>query len=552
MSITVPPGRGRRAVTSTHKPFRPTRTRTARGGAVVELSENSPPILFHHGEGFRLERLPAGTRVVYPPPPLAGVPDVDGVIQRALDHPLGSDPLSARLAAGMRLTIAFDDISLPLPPMRLPDIRQRVIERVVETAVAAGVEDIHLICAQALHRKLTGPELRRILGDRLFDAFWPHSLYNYDAEDPEGNVVLGHTPHGEAVEISRRAAESDLLVYVNINLVAMDGGHKSVAVGLGTYNTMRAHHNVRTLLESRSYMDPENSALHHSAKRQGRIVEDAIPIFHIETTLNNDMYAGPMRFLGRPEWEWTARDRATFLGVQRALRAMPDGARRAVFQRQTAPYAVTGVTAGEVDAVHRRTLEAVHAQQSVPVSGQADILTMGVPYIGPYNVNSVLNPVLVMCLSLGYFFNLYQGRPLVREGGVLIMTHPVPRQFHPVHHPSYIPFYDEVLAESRDPAVIEERWEEHYAQDEWFRHLYRTSHAYHGVHPFYMWYWGAHALAHLGEVIVVGGDPATARHLGFRPAQTMADALEMAASTVGRSPSITHFHCPPVFYATVS
>ena len=40
---------------------------------------------------------------------------------------------------------------------------------------------------------------------------------------------VGRTDRGEDVEINRRAAESDLLVYVNINLVAMDGGHKSRA-----------------------------------------------------------------------------------------------------------------------------------------------------------------------------------------------------------------------------------------------------------------------------------------------------------------------------------
>ena len=44
------------------------------------------------------------------------------------------------------------------------------------------------------------------------------------------------------------------------------------------------------------------------------------------------------------------------------------------------------------------------------VEGQTDILTMGLPYVGPYNVNSVMNPVLVACLGLGYFFNL-AGRP---------------------------------------------------------------------------------------------------------------------------------------------
>ena len=85
------------------------------------------------------------------------------------------------------------------------------------------------------------------------------------------------------------------------------------------------------------------------------------------------------------------------------------------------------------------------------MEGQTDILTMGLPYICPYNVNSMMNPILVMCLGLGYFFNLYRGKPLVREGGVLIMSHPTPWEFHPVHHPSYIDFFEQVLAETTDP-----------------------------------------------------------------------------------------------------
>ena len=82
-------------------------------------------------------------------------------------------------------------------------------------------------------------------------------------------------------------------------------------------------------------------------------------------------------------------------------------------------------------------------------------------------------------------------------------------------------------------------------------HLYRTSHAYHGVHPFYMWYWAAHAMDHVDEVIWVGGDRRVAARLGFRAASTLADALEMASGTVGSSPSITYLHNPPHLLADV-
>ncbi|MDP9228508.1 MAG: nickel-dependent lactate racemase [Actinomycetota bacterium] len=519
---------------------------------MVEVSEHSPPTLFHHGESFRLERLPVGSRIVYPPPPLPGIADPDTAIAAALDAPLDSEPLDALLRPGMRLTIAFDDISLPLPPMRVPDVRQRVIEQVLERAYRAGVEDIHLIAALAIHRRMTPAELRRAVGPRVFDAFHPDRLYNHDAEDPEGIAQIGETEQGEAVELNRRAAESDLLVYVNINLVTMDGGHKSVPIGLGTYASLRAHHNVHTMRHSRSFMDPESSELHHSARRQGEMVEEAVRVFHVETTLNNDMYSPPLRFLAKPEARWTPREQATFAAIKRGLDSTPRKARRTIFQGQAAPYGITGVAAGAVDPVHEATLERCARQQAVLVPGQADVMTAGLPYICPYNVNSIMNPILVMCLGLGYIFNLYQGKPLVREGGVAIFTHPVEREFHPVHHPSYIDFFEEVLAETTDPEEVESRFERSYAEDEWYRHLYRTSYAYHGAHPFYMWYWGAHALEHLGEVIFVGGDREACKRMGFRRADTMRDALEMAEQVVGNGFSLTHFHVPPLFYCEVT
>jgi hypothetical protein len=526
-----------------------------RPGFVLEVDRSTPPTLFHHGEGFRLEQLPVGSRVVYPAEPLDPIEDPDDAIRDALLHPLGdSKPLPALLFPGMKLTIAFDDVSLPLPPMRAPDVRQRVIEAVLDLAAEAGVDDVVLVAALALHRRMHEHELRYALGDRVFDAFDPHGLlWQHDAEDPSNLVHLGHTDQGEDVEINRRAAESDLLVYVNINLVAMDGGHKSVATGLASYRSLRHHHNVQTMQHSRSFMDQERSELHSSNWRMGRLIAaTGVKIFQIETTLNNDTFPKPFGFLQKREWEWSARDRASYLAAAKALDRTPPRVARSLFQTQRAPYGITGVHAGEVEAVHAATTANVYRQQLVAVEGQSDVLTMGLPYICPYNVNSIMNPILVMCLGLGYFFNLYRGRPLVRQGGVVIMGHPTPWEFHPVHHPSYIDFFEQVLSETTDPAEIEAKYEEDFATDPWYVHLYRTSHAYHGVHPFYMWYWGAHALQHLGGVIVVGGEPRSVRRLGFKPASTLRDALEMAEDVVGRDPSITHLHNPPILLADVT
>lgn len=523
----------------------------SRPGFVLDVDERTPPLLIHQGEGFRLEKLPLGSRVIYPPDSLPGIRNTDEAIAHAIAHPHGSEPLAELLTPGMRLTIVFDDLSLPLPKMQTPDVRQRVIEQVLELAAAKGVDDVELIAANALHRRMTPAELKRVVGERVFRAFFPEHLRNHDAEDRDNLVHFGTTERGEDVEINRRAAESDLIVYVNITLTAMSGGPKSVSVGLASYRSLKHHHNVHTLRHSNSFNDPPNSAMHHSYDRMTGVIDEHVKVFTIETTLNNDTFPSSMRFLNKREWEWNVRDQGAYLAVKRGNDLMSAKTRRKIWQSTAAPYGVTGVNAGDPAQVHPITLGNVHRQQLTEVNGQSDVAIFGVPYICPYNVNSVMNPILVMSLGLGYFFNLYKNQPIVRKGGAAIFYHPVPNVFHPVHHPSYIDFFSEVLTETTDPAALEAKYEEQFATDPWYIQLYRNSYAYHGVHPFYMWYWGAHAMEHLGEVIFVGGDRKTTARMGFRAASTLADALEMASHTVGSSPTISYQHAPPLVMADV-
>jgi hypothetical protein len=524
----------------------------SRPGFTTILDKSSPPMMFNSGDGFYYEKLPEGTRVIYPPGPVEALADPNVAIERALLEPYDMEPLHDLLKPGMKLTIVFDDISLPVPQMQRPDVRQMVIEKVLEKAAAKGVEDINLIAALGLHRRMTEGELRHCLGKKIVSRFYPDRLYNYDAEDEENHAVIGETEHGEEVRINRRAAESDLVVYVNLNLVAMDGGHKSMHTGLSPYSSIRHHHNVHTLENTRSLMDPPNSALHGSVGRMGKILDENIKVFHIETTVNNAAFPPVFDFIAKPEHEWNTVTRANFLANHKATGAMPRKLARGIFQSLRAPLKMTSVQAGSTDPVHAETLKNVYEQQLVPVEGQSDVVMMGVPYIGPYNVNSIMNPILVHCMLLGYLFNLYKGKPLVREGGVLIATHPVPNDWHKIHHPSYIDFFNEVLPETTDPKEIEKSFETKYAYDPWYRTLYRNSYAYHGVHPFYMWYWGAHALDYLGDVIFVGGDPMTTKRMGYKRAGTIAEALEMAKHTVGPSPSSTYMHLPPLFMVEVS
>src|ERR1044071_9747232 len=236
---------------------------------IVTIDTDSAPRIMFYGENLMLEDLPVGTRVIYPKRPMTPVANPRAAIRYALNHPEDSPPLHALLRPGMKVTIAVDDISMPLPIMRTPDVRQLVLEIVCERLADRGVDDVHIVIALGLHRRMHDWEIKRMVGPKVWDEDWPDRLDNHDGCDPDGMVELHKTAHGELGEINRPVAESDLTIYVNLNFVPMNGGHKSMAVGLCGYESLKAHNHPKGIVESSSIMDPPKSFISHSLKRQG-------------------------------------------------------------------------------------------------------------------------------------------------------------------------------------------------------------------------------------------------------------------------------------------
>lgn len=520
---------------------------------IVYIDSDSAPRILHYGEDFLYEHLPIGTRVVYPNPPIKGLPNPDAAIRYALNHPLGMDPLYSMLFPGMKVTIVMDDISLPLPIMKAPDVRERVITILLQIMADHGVDDIELLIANALHRRMTPNEMKRMVGSKIFERFYPKHFINHDAEDPDAIVTLGETDVGEVVKTHRLCAEADLTIYVNINLVPMDGGHKSMGIGTADYAGIRSHHNPRSMLECDSYMDPKRSELAHSGNRIGRVIDEKLKVFHIETVLNNRMYDRPMEFLSKNEDDFSEFDRLAFQSLRWTLRKLPRPARREIFHKVASPYEIIAVNAGATEPVHEKTLEKNYDQYLVPIKGQADVLIMGIPYVSPYNVNSVLNPLLVQVMALGYLYNLYKNAPVVRDGGVLIVSHPLTDDWDQRFHPSYIEFFHRCLAETRDDFELHKRFEREFAENPTYIEMYRRGNAFHGAHPFFMWYWGTRGRDRVGKVICVGAQDAhVARLLGWETAATLTDAIERAKDLTRPNPDITMMHLPAILMGDVT
>ena len=67
---------------------------------VVTLDKKSAPRAVFTGDRVLEVDLPAGSRVVYPRPPLEALKDVDAAIRYAINHPLGTDPFTPSSARG--------------------------------------------------------------------------------------------------------------------------------------------------------------------------------------------------------------------------------------------------------------------------------------------------------------------------------------------------------------------------------------------------------------------------------------------------------------------
>ena len=511
------------------------------------VEKNDGPLFLPNGERFVFAKMPEGTRVLYPRKPLKGFDNLRAKVERAIDNPIGMDPLRAHLRPGMKVTIAFDDISLSLPKMRSPDCRQVMLEVLLERLAAAGVDDVHLVVAVCLHRHMHDWEVKEMVGKKVFNAHWrKKTLYNYDAEDKDDNIVLGHTDHGEVVEIHKRSATSDLLIYVNLNLIALNGGHKSVGVGLATYRCVRSNHNCDHQIHSRSFNDPPRSKMHHAMDRIGRHVKQHVKIFHIETTVNSDTFPWYLSYMQTQESTWSAWDKMNARVNKHFLDCTPLAFNRKVFFAVKAPYKVTGIHAGETEPVHKLTLENVYKQQLVEIQGQSDIVVMPIPYVMPYSVHSIMNPILVYSMGLGYLFNFYRNKPIVKRGGTIIFIHPLEFKFDEIHHPSYIELFEK-LKETRDPYEVDRRWSEQLALDERYIKAYRFHNAYHGFHAVSMWNWGCHGMEHCGQVISVNpSSREAATRLGWEIAPTVEEAIAMGRSKHGPSASVSVVHSPPI------
>jgi hypothetical protein len=512
--------------------------------------------LTYSGNNLINAKLPDQATIFYPPPPLPGMSnnDIPARVRQAFESPLDMPPLRDLVDGNSKILIAFDDNCQPFPATSPPDIRQVMIEALLEMLYAYGVEkkNIELMCAVALHRKMRPVELASMLGKRIMGEFHPHQLVNFDAEDPDDIIKVGETEQGEPVETTRKVIESDLVIYMDSIQIPLNGGHKSVAVGMGTYNSIAPHHAPQMTKDKPHVMQPDGSDMHSCIERISRVILEHTQVMVLEAAMNNATYAPLMTYMSKPNDHCNIFEKALKAVTPLSMKLLPEPIRFKVFKGIRSVYKPIGIHAGSIDAVHKPTLQSLKDQLLVTTDHQFDTMVFGLPDLSPYSVDARINPVLVLSDVLGYVFNWFYNKPFVKKGGVVIILNPVFEIFHPEYHVAYEKFWNEVLPETKDPYEMQAHFQDKFARDPYLIDCYRNRFAHHGFHPFTVWYWATYPLKYLSRVIMVGPkDDTSAKRLGVSWAPDLDHALGQAREVTGGE-DVVALSIPPFLYMQVN
>jgi nickel-dependent lactate racemase len=166
------------------------------------------------------------------------LPDVTAALDRALDQPIGSKPLSVLAAGKKTAAISVCDITRPAPNwLTLPPLLRRL------HAAGIPVDGVTILIATGLHREATSSEIKAILGAEIAANY---RVVNHDARALAQHRWLGKTGKGIPVYIDERFMAADLhitLGFIEQHLMlGFSGGRKLVAPGLAAQETIKVIH----------------------------------------------------------------------------------------------------------------------------------------------------------------------------------------------------------------------------------------------------------------------------------------------------------------------
>jgi nickel-dependent lactate racemase len=172
------------------------------------------------------------------PRPSRPLENLEAAIQRALDKPIGQEPMERWVKPSDRVLIVSDD-NTRLTPV------DRMIPPLIERLNRAGVPDRRIACIIALgtHRYMTEAEIAAKVGEAVYRRI---RVFNHEWRNPDVLVDLGTSRFGTPLQVNRAAAEADVLIglgaIVPHHIPGFSGSSKIIQPGVcGARTTAETH-----------------------------------------------------------------------------------------------------------------------------------------------------------------------------------------------------------------------------------------------------------------------------------------------------------------------
>lgn len=159
-------------------------------------------------------------------------------IYKILQNPIGAEPLSKQIKAGMKIAILVDDLTRSTP-------QKKLLAPILEELGKIGIKDndITIIIALGTHRYMEENEIIERFGKKIFNKV---NIINHEWKDEDIFVNLGTTENGTPVIVNKKVYEADFVIGVGIiathDLAGWSGGCKIIQPGVCSWDTTQATH----------------------------------------------------------------------------------------------------------------------------------------------------------------------------------------------------------------------------------------------------------------------------------------------------------------------
>ncbi len=186
-------------------------------------------------QGLEVEFPDEGVSVIEPHY-LPGLPDEQAALREALRNPIGSPPLADLVKPHQTVAITFPDVTRPCPTARM-------LPSILEELSAVPRDQIVLISGTGMHRPNTDEEMRRIVGDSVYENY---RVINHNAFDKSTLALAGKTSRGTELWVNAEYLKADVKILVGFiephMFAGFSGGGKAILPGIaGEYTVLRNH-----------------------------------------------------------------------------------------------------------------------------------------------------------------------------------------------------------------------------------------------------------------------------------------------------------------------